>query len=108
MGSIANALAARRAGREPQDVLLLAVSKTRSLAEIAEAIEAGAGDFGENYVQELADKHEAFLAQGADLRWHMTGHLQRNKVKVLAPFCALTIAFMRISVARSRGVYTAS
>jgi pyridoxal phosphate enzyme (YggS family) len=68
---------AREAGREPGDVTLIAVSKTRTPREINEAIAAGVTDIGENKVQEILDKHGAVLP----VNWHMIGHLQRNKVK---------------------------
>ena len=72
--------AAREAGRDPASVRLVAVSKTKTAAEVREAHAAGQRDFGENYVQELLVK-AADLADLADLRWHFIGHLQRNKVK---------------------------
>lgn len=72
--------AARAAGREPSSVRLLAVSKTKPEAAIRAAYAAGQRDFGENYAQELARKAET-LADLPDLRWHMIGHLQRNKAK---------------------------
>lgn len=65
---------------------LIAVSKTKSKEEIMEAYDAGIRDFGENKVQELTEKHEILPK---DIRWHMIGHLQRNKVKYLAPFVYL-------------------
>jgi len=83
------AAAAARAGRDPAGVLLLAVSKTRTAEEVAAAAAAGATHLGENYVQELVDKHEALARTGLALHWHFIGHLQRNKVRFLAPFCAL-------------------
>lgn len=67
-----------RAGRNPSEVTLVAVSKTKPVSMLTEAYEAGARDFGENKVQELCEKTES-LPQ--DIRWHMIGHLQRNKVK---------------------------
>ncbi len=70
-------------GRDPSDVCLLAVSKTHPSSMIRELYEAGQRDFGENYVQELTAK-AAELPK--DIRWHMIGHLQRNKVKYIAPF----------------------
>ncbi|GLC79782.1 YggS family pyridoxal phosphate-dependent enzyme [Lacrimispora brassicae] len=70
--------ACKRAGRNPEEVTLIAVSKTKPTAMISEAYSAGIRDFGENKVQELWDKH---LALPEDIRWHMIGHLQRNKVK---------------------------
>ena len=66
-----------RAGREPKSVTLIAVSKTKPAQAVQEAYEAGARDFGENKVQEILQKQPA-LPQ--DIRWHMIGHLQRNKV----------------------------
>lgn len=66
--------------------LLIAVSKTKPVEDIREAYEAGIRDFGENKVQELAEKQQTLPK---DIRWHMIGHLQRNKVKYLAPFVYL-------------------
>jgi pyridoxal phosphate enzyme (YggS family) len=76
---------ARAAGREPGDVTLIAVSKTRTPQEINEAIEAGVTDIGENTVQEITDKYEAVRP----VKWHMIGHLQRNKVKYIIDKAAL-------------------
>ncbi|BDD10296.1 YggS family pyridoxal phosphate enzyme [Fulvitalea axinellae] len=75
-----------RDGLEGKGVTLVAVSKTKPLEMLREAYDAGARDFGENKVQELVGKHEE-LPQ--DIRWHMIGHLQRNKVKYIAPFVHL-------------------
>ncbi|MCI9072146.1 MAG: YggS family pyridoxal phosphate-dependent enzyme [Lachnospiraceae bacterium] len=72
--------ACHRAGRDAGDVTLIAVSKTKPLPMLLEAYEAGVRDFGENRVQELVEKYEALPK---DVRWHMIGHLQRNKVKYL-------------------------
>ncbi len=68
------------------NVKLIAVSKTHPVERIVEAYEAGQRDFGENKVQELVAKFEALPK---DIRWHMIGHLQSNKVKYLAPFVHL-------------------
>lgn len=65
----------------PDNVTLIAVSKTRSVEEIKEAYNAGARDFGENKVQELIDKFDCF---DSSVRWHLIGHLQTNKVKYIA------------------------
>ncbi len=65
---------------------LVAVSKTKPVADIKAAYDAGQRDFGENKVQELRDKHPALPH---DIRWHMIGHLQSNKVKYIAPFIHL-------------------
>lgn len=69
-----------------KDVLLVAVSKTKSVEEIKIFYDAGQQDFGENYVQELADKQSQLPA---DIRWHFIGHLQTNKIKQIAPFITL-------------------
>ena len=69
-----------RSGRDPKDVTLIAVSKTKPVEMIEEAMEAGARVFGENKVQELCDKYEQLPK---DLHWHLIGHLQRNKVKYI-------------------------
>ncbi len=70
--------ACKRVGRNPEEVTLIAVSKTKPAAMISEAYSVGIRDFGENKVQELCEK---YLALPEDIRWHMIGHLQRNKVK---------------------------
>jgi hypothetical protein len=71
-------------------VVLVAVSKTRGLEEVREAIGAGVTDLGENYVQELVVKWES--VGSSSVQWHMIGHLQRNKAKYLAPFCSMVHA----------------
>jgi pyridoxal phosphate enzyme (YggS family) len=72
--------ACRKSGRNIDEVTLIAVSKTKPLPMLREAYEAGARDFGENKVQELVDK---IPEMPDDVRWHMIGHLQRNKVKYI-------------------------
>lgn len=74
------AKACEKVGREPSEVTLLAVSKTKPVEMIREAMAAGQRAFGENYVQEIEEKY-AVLGDNAD--WHMIGHLQRNKVKYI-------------------------
>lgn len=69
--------ACRRAGRDPGEVTLIAVSKTKPVSMLSEAYDAGARDFGENKVQEIVAKAPQLPE---DIRWHMIGHLQRNKV----------------------------
>ena len=76
-GRIADA--ASRVGREASDVVLVAVSKTRTPEEINTAIDAGVTDIGENKVQEIMDKFDAVKP----VKWHMIGHLQTNKVKYI-------------------------
>ena len=73
--------ACKRVGRDPKDVRLVAVSKTKPISLIEEAIEAGQDTFGENQVQEMCDKMEVLPE---NIKWHMIGHLQRNKVKYIA------------------------
>ena len=78
--------ACEKAGRSPQEVTLIAVSKTKPLFMLEEAYEAGARDFGENKVQEILKKHPKMPE---DARFHMIGHLQRNKVKQVLPHAVL-------------------
>ena len=70
----------------PKNVTLVAVSKTKPVADLMEAYNAGQRVFGENYVQELVEKHEALPK---DIQWHFIGHLQSRKVKLIAPFVNL-------------------
>ena len=69
-----------------KDVILVAVSKTKPIADIKEAYDAGHKIFGENKIQEMVQKYEALPK---DIEWHMIGHLQRNKVKYMAHFVSL-------------------
>lgn len=82
------ATAARRAHRDPAAIRLVLASKTQPVAAIRAAYKAGARDFGENYVQEALSKRIE-LADLADLRWHLIGHLQTNKARLAAPAFAL-------------------
>ena len=72
--------AAQAAGRDPKEVTLIAVSKTKPVEALQEAYAAGMRDFGENKVQEIVEKYDK-LPQ--DIRWHLIGHLQTNKVKYI-------------------------
>ncbi|MCR5510270.1 MAG: YggS family pyridoxal phosphate-dependent enzyme [Lachnospiraceae bacterium] len=72
--------ACERSGRDASDVTLIAVSKTKPVSAILEAYDAGCRDFGENKVQEIMDKYDKLPD---DIRWHMIGHLQTNKVKYI-------------------------
>jgi len=69
-----------------KNVTLVAVSKTKSVEEILELYNLGQRDFGENYVQELTEKYQQLPK---DIHWHSIGHLQSNKVKLIAPFVYL-------------------
>lgn len=70
----------------PLDVTLVAVSKTKPVADLMQAYEAGQRDFGENKIQEMAEKAEQMPS---DVRWHFIGHVQTNKIKYMAPFVHL-------------------
>lgn len=72
--------ACRKVGRNPNEASLIAVSKTKPIEMLREAYDAGCRDFGENKVQEMIDKCGQLPS---DIRWHMIGHLQRNKVKYI-------------------------
>jgi PLP dependent protein len=97
---IANA--ARLAGRAPGTVRLVLASKTQPPAAVAAAFDAGARDFGENYVQEAVSKRSA-LSQ-LEIRWHLIGHLQTNKVRAAAETFSLihTLDTSRLAVALAR------
>jgi PLP dependent protein len=90
--------AARRAGRDPADVVLMAVSKGHPSAAIREAYAAGQRDFGESYAQELVVK-AVELADLTDLRFHFIGGLQRNKARDVARLAASVHAVDRLSLA---------
>lgn len=70
----------------PEHVTLIAVSKTKPVSDLMEAYETGQRIFGENKIQEMAEKHEEMPK---DIQWHMIGHVQRNKVKYMASFVSL-------------------
>ncbi|WP_194768735.1 YggS family pyridoxal phosphate-dependent enzyme [Tamlana sp. I1] len=70
----------------PNHVTLVAVSKTKPVSDIMEAYNAGQRIFGENKIQEMAEKHELMPKE---IQWHMIGHVQRNKVKYMAEFVSL-------------------
>lgn len=70
----------------PEHVTLVAVSKTKPVSDLMQAYEAGQRIFGENKIQEMADKWEEMPK---DIQWHMIGHVQTNKVKFMAPFVSL-------------------
>lgn len=78
------ASACAKAGRNPCEISVIAVSKYRTIREIREAAETGICDIGENRIQEVLGKYESFFHNGAgcgNIRWHMVGHLQTNKAK---------------------------
>lgn len=91
------AAAARAAGRDPESVALVAVSKTWPASDVAEAAEAGQRIFGENKVQELLAKAPE---APAELEWHLIGHLQGNKVRKVLPACALIHSVDSVDLAK--------
>lgn len=78
--------ACRRSGRDPQEITLIAVSKTKPVADLAEAYDCGIRSFGENKVQEIVEKYPHMPN---DTCFHMIGHLQRNKVRQVLPYVQL-------------------
>lgn len=96
------ARAATAASRSPDDVRLVAVSKTKPASAIREAYEAGQRDFGENYAQELAAK-AAELADLVEIRWHFIGYLQSNKAKLVAPVAWMVHTVDTPSLAKELG-----
>jgi PLP dependent protein len=99
------AQAAERAGREPRDVTVVAVSKLHSIDALQEAVAAGAIDFGENYVQELVGKQQSQEQRAglAAVRWHFIGRLQRNKAKLIAGRVELIHAVDSLELATELG-----
>ncbi len=96
------AAAALAAGREPESVRLIAVSKLQPVEAIREAYAAGQRDFGENYVQELQSKAAA-LADLPELRWHLIGHLQRNKARHVAPLAHMVHSIDSVALVAELG-----
>jgi PLP dependent protein len=94
--------AAQRAGRAPGDITLVAVSKTVALELVQMAYNLGVTNFGENRVQEALPKIAAF--HPSEVRWHMIGHLQRNKAsKVIGPFyCVQSVDSLHLAQALNR------
>lgn len=78
--------ACEKAGRDPNEVTLIAVSKTKPVSMLSEAYKEGVRTFGENKVQEILDKYDQLPG---DIKWHMIGHLQRNKVKYIIDKAAM-------------------
>ncbi len=93
------AVAAARAGRRPDEITLVAVTKKQPASAVAEALAAGATDIGENYVQEAAEKR----AEVGGGRWHLLGHLQGNKAKLAVSLFDLIQSVDSIKLARTLG-----
>ena len=96
--------AAQRSGRRPEDVRLLAVTKTVSMDRIREAISSGQRLFGENYVQEAVKKLESLGDLYHETKWHFIGHLQRNKAKIAVQLfdCIETVDNLKLARALDR------
>ena len=96
--------ACRRAGRSPEEVTLVGVSKGVPAEAVAEACAAGLEDVGENRVQEAAGKIEALAVLGVRPRWHLIGHLQTNKAKTATTLFAIlhSVDSVRLAEALSR------
>ena len=92
--------AARESGRSARDIVLVAVSKTRGVEEIREAIASGVTDVGENYVQEAELKYGEI---GDAIRWHFIGHLQSNKARHAVEFASMIHSIDSEAVAREVG-----
>lgn len=88
--------AARKAGRNPDDIILVGVTKTIDVQRIKTAINAGITDIGENRVQELCEKYEHI---DKNVKWHLIGHLQKNKVKYIIDKAALIHSLDSIELA---------
>jgi pyridoxal phosphate enzyme (YggS family) len=98
--------AAKRAGRSPDDIRLVGVSKTQPPELVAQAFAAGLRDFGENRVQEAEPKITALVADRDAIRWHLIGHLQSNKAKRAASLFDLvhSVDSLHLAEALARGV----
>ena len=97
------ATACERAGREPNEVTLVAVSKTQPVAAIRAALDAGQLEFGENRVQEGLDKLEQLAGSAA--RIHLIGHLQRNKARFAGQFASVqSVDSIRLAAAIARNL----
>jgi hypothetical protein len=96
------AAAAARAGRDPSNVTLVAITKTHPLEKVAAAYEAGLRHFGENRVEEAEDKIDAARVGGLadDAVWHMVGHIQSRKTSTVAPLFAWVHSVDRWKIAR--------
>lgn len=89
--------AARRCGRNSQEIIIVAAAKTKGVDDIRAAIAAGAQDIGENYVQEAKAKIEAIREP---VRWHLIGHLQRNKARAVIHLFTLIHSLDSLELAR--------
>ncbi|EMH1773588.1 YggS family pyridoxal phosphate-dependent enzyme, partial [Proteus mirabilis] len=91
--------AAQKCGRSPDEITLLAVSKTKPVSDIEKAIACGQTEFGENYVQEGVDKI-SYFAENKNLVWHFIGPLQSNKTRLVAEHFAWCHTIDRLKIAQ--------
>jgi len=91
--------ACTKAGRQPESVRLIAVSKTKPATQIKEALDAGQIEFGESYVQEFLEKSGDPLLENSPIVWHFIGHLQSNKVRSIIDKVSLVHGIDRLSTA---------
>lgn len=94
------AASAVKANRNPTDVTIIAVSKTQYAQVLIEAISIGITIFGENYAHEAIEKYKALSEAGLNPEWHFIGHLQSNKVKLIAPFITMIHSVDSLKLAR--------
>ena len=88
-----------KAGRKPEEVRLIAVSKTKPASLVREAFDAGQIEFGESYVQEFLDKYEDSLLVNCPIEWHFIGHLQSNKIRSIIGKVSLVHGIDKLSTA---------
>ncbi|MEU8007134.1 YggS family pyridoxal phosphate-dependent enzyme [Catellatospora sp. NPDC049111] len=101
------AAAAARAGRAPQEITLVAVTKTYPAADVLHLAALGVADVGENRDQEAAPKAAQTAAAGVDLRWHFIGQLQRNKARSVASYAAMVHSVDSVRLAAALGAAAA-
>ncbi len=89
-----------KANRDPSDVKIIAVSKTQPSSVLIEAMSSGVTVFGENYALEAIEKYNALSVVGLSPEWHFIGHLQSNKVKMIAPFVTMIHSVDSLKLAR--------
>lgn len=96
------ARAAAAVSRDPNEIRLIAVSKTKPPSAVREAYEAGHRDFGENYAQELVQKAEELPDLG-EINWHFIGHLQSNKARQIAKVAHMVQSIDSVSLVKELG-----
>ncbi|RNA64549.1 YggS family pyridoxal phosphate-dependent enzyme [Prosthecochloris sp. ZM_2] len=90
----------RECGRNPEEVRLIAVSKTKPASLVRQAVEAGQADIGESYVQEFLDKSADPELRDLEVNWHFIGHLQSNKIKYIIDRVCMVHSIDKLSTAK--------